>query len=421
MTKRGRRVGLAAACWIILSGMAAAQLAEGVAATAHVEDGEGNQAFNRPRLVRELMRRRGGDAAATAQLIQLCRGFDPKMTAACFEELAQAHQAAGNINLAADARALLVQTLPGEPAAREALLWLVRLYASSEVAHMHRPSGALTPEDADRGLATYGYALAGDFAGTTSSAAPPPLVCVRAVAARRAGLTKPAAALLTPLEHLKAGDPWGDCARAEEWLAGSREGPPPKPLARCTPAPARPQLDGVLDEACWQGDAVIEIGPADGAPAYVRLAYDGEYLYLATTCAKLDGVDYARDDALRQHDGDLAERDRVTVVLDADRDYVTGFELTIDSRGWTGDRCWGDAAWNPEWYVASGEGELPSGPAWTAEAAIPWRALAIRAPRTGEAWACSAFREAPGVDVKHWAGGEATTNGPEAFGLLRFE
>ena len=31
------------------------------------------------------------------------------------------------------------------------------------------------------------------------------------------------------------------------------------------------------------------------------------------------------------------------------------FELLIDSRGWTADRCWGDAAWNPEWFVAAGE------------------------------------------------------------------
>lgn len=421
MNLRWGGLAMTAACVLTAARAAGERAGGGVAAASHVDDGQAGSTFDRPHVVRELMRRRGGDPAAAAQLVQLCRGFDPAVAAACFEELAHAHQAAGDINLAADARLLFVQTHAGAPEARDAQLWLTRLYASSEVSHMHRPAGTAASDDVDQGLAMYGYSLAGGDTGAKDPMSDPELTFARAVAARRAGLTKPAAAQLSPLKHQRPGDPWGDCARAEAWLAESRESPPPKPVARCAPAAARPTLDGKLDDPCWHGAVAVELGTAATRPGLVRVAYDGEFLYLGVTCAKLDGVDYARDDAPRPHDGDLSRHDRVTVVLDADRDYATGFELTIDSRAWTGDRCWGDAAWNPDWYVAGGEDDLPTGAAWTAEAAIPWKALAIRAPRAGEAWACSVFREAPGVDTQRWSGDASSATGPTAFGLLRFE
>jgi hypothetical protein len=149
-------------------------------------------------------------------------------------------------------------------------------------------------------------------------------------------------------------------------------------------------------------------------------------LYLAIVCPRFAGVDYARDEQPRPRDGDLSQRDRVTLTLDADRDYATGWELTVDNRGWTGDRCWGDAAWNPQWFVAAGpEAEpLSLDPVWTAEAAIPWSALARQAPRAGEPWALSIARTIPGGPGERWPSGakdEPAPTGPAAFGVLLFE
>jgi hypothetical protein len=400
-------------------------------------------------LVRELMRRRGGDSAAAAQLLQMTREFDPAVAAELFEVLADAHLAAGKVNLAADARLLLLQTHAATPGARDAALWLTRLYASSEVAHRYRRPGAEADANADRGLTTYGYSLASEFEETVKQAraaknseAPPTrgapledpeLRFARAVAARRAGMTKPAAALLTPLKHLQPGDAWGDAARVDAWLAeGADAERAPKPLVRCIAASAPPRLDGVLEDSCWQGEACVVIGPAaPGASPTVRLSYDAKYLYVACKCP-LAEADYSTDDRPRPRDGDLSGRDRVMLVLDADRDYATGWELTVDSRGWTSERCWGDAAWNPEWFVAArgpDEGPLTLDPMWIVEAAIPWTELATEAPTKGAAWALSVGRTIPGDAAgspreERWpsAAEPATApEGPAEFGVLLFE
>lgn len=406
----------------------------GIAPAAHLAAAsDGNETFEQTKLVRELMRRRGGDAAAAAQLIQLTRAFAPSDAAEAFDELAAAHQAAGDLDLAAETRRMLVESYPDEPLARAARLWLVRLYASSEVALAHRPGGG-PADEAEQSMALYAFQLGSGLAPASAAAAPgdepatPSLakdndhasVFARAVAARRAGNPKAGAGLLTPLKHTRPGEPWGDCARAEAWLAESRRAGPPKPVARCVAAGERPHLDGVLDEPYWQAGAGLMLGDAASPGGAVMLAYDGKYLYVAATCIKRPGVDYADDGRPRTYDADLAGRDRVRIVLDADRDYATGFELVVDSRGWTGDRAWDDASWNPEWFVAAGEGNAASGATWTVEAAIPWSALAGRPPQAGDAWACAIERLAPPDVMERWACDAAAT-GPQCFGMLLFE
>ena len=188
-------------------------------------------------------------------------------------------------------------------------------------------------------------------------------------------------------------------------------------------AESPPKLDGVLDEAWWKTDAAVRTSADDQADraACVMLAYDDQFLYFAVTCPKTAEADYADDKRPRSHDADLAERDCVRLVLDADRDYATGFELTVDSRGWTAERCWEDAGWNPDWYVAPGAGNTTAGQPWTIEAAIPWSALASRAPQSGEAWACAVERLTPGAPRQDWAGAKADDEGPRRFGVLTFD
>ena len=125
--------------------------------------------------------------------------------------------------------------------------------------------------------------------------------------------------------------------------------------------------------------------------------------------------------APRTRDADLGAFDRVRLRLDVDRDYATAYELTVDRRGWPGDRCWEDAAWNPRWFIAakqtpkrSTQHDSADGAAsWSIEAALPWSELTDAAPRRGAAWTLGVERLAPG------AAGESAT--PSEFSLLLFE
>ena len=103
--------------------------------------------------------------------------------------------------------------------------------------------------------------------------------------------------------------------------------------------------------------------------------------------------------------------------LDIDRDYTTWYELTIDSRGWTGDRVLGSAHWNPQWFVAA-DGDKTC---WSVEAAIPWNQLAPEAPKSRDVWAVAACRVIPNVGLECWTGPPFERPGPEDFGLLIFE
>jgi hypothetical protein len=387
-------------------------------------------------------------------VIQLSRGFDDPLAAEMLDELATAHLLAGDINLAAEARSILAERFPQDARAHSSLLWLVRLYASSEVTHARRKQSAgaaalqqqLLPQVAEKlGAAPAsidGASVTGG--GASDRAAPdaqgdqqsmyalhlatqamtqhaelaenPALVFQRAVAARRAGQLKASHALLSPLRHRSATDAWGQCARAEQWLAESRSDAAPMQVTPCLAAEDRPHLDGILDEAYWQSSAT-EGAPlkAAGIPERVTLrwAYDRQYLYFSILCSKQAGLAYDRQDGPRPRDADLAGQDHVRVLIDLDRDYASSYELLVDSRGWTADRCWHDAAWNPQWFVARGESS--DGKAWTIEAAVPLAELTAHAPAAGQAWACSARRVLPSQRSA------TSEEGPADFSLLLFQ
>ena len=127
-------------------------------------------------------------------------------------------------------------------------------------------------------------------------------------------------------------------------------------MLECVPAPARPRLDGRLDDPVWQVARPVELhslqGDDAGWPASVMLAYDKQFLYLAIRCRQAPGVRYEPASGPRTRDADLSGHDRVELYLDLDRNFVTYDRLAIDHRGFTGDDCWGDATWNPNWFVA---------------------------------------------------------------------
>lgn len=259
-------------------------------------------------------------------------------------------------------------------------------------------------------------------------------------AQRELGYANPAQRYFITLGQLPESDPWRQCANAEQWLAQPNENPPAKKLANCRRAAQPPRLDGHLDETFWTSADHLQLGDSSvgriflSAPhrptkdddtdkdatapaAFAQLAHDDQCLYVAIRCPKCDSCSYEADDTPRPHDADLTQHDRVTLRLDTDRDYTTAFELTVDHRGWVYDACWGDARWNPQWFIAATNDEE----SWTVEAAIPFAELTEKPPAARQVWAVSAQRTIPRVGYQSWAGPPGSDSSPNQFGLVIFQ
>ncbi len=217
--------------------------------------------------------------------------------------------------------------------------------------------------------------------------------------------------------------PWHDAAAAELWLS-ARFGPSPKPVAYCRRTAVRPYLDGEFDDACWQNmkpltlQNVAETSAKD-YPTEAWLAYDRDFLYIAVRCRHPAGrtVPPVR---VRSRDADLHAYDRVSLMLDLDRDYSSYFHLQIDQRGCVRDElCLGqehDATWDPHWFVAVHS----TSTSWQAEGAIPLAELTGEPVTVGHAWACNLVRVIPGRGVQAWSRPAGVTPRPEGMGLLMF-
>lgn len=225
-------------------------------------------------------------------------------------------------------------------------------------------------------------------------------------------------------------DAWWSCAAGENWLHGERvrRGEAPKSVWRCRRTTQKPRLDGRLEDACWRGpkgDAEFPgvelrsvLGDDAAWPAVVQLAYDHDFLYVAVTCRQAPGTEYAAPSGPRQRDADISAHDRISLMLDVDRDWTSYWRLSVDHRGQTADDCWGDSTWNPQWFVATSKQST----SWTCEAAIPWSELASKAPQPGDTWAVGVERVVPGVGFQSWTTpAAAATVRPEGFGFLIFE
>ena len=95
----------------------------------------------------------------------------------------------------------------------------------------------------------------------------------------------------------------------------------------------------------------------------------------------MDSVTAEQPAKPRTHDADLRGHDRVSLLLDLDRDYSTAFHFEVDERGCIADDCWGDKTWDPRWFVAVQNSDTE----WTVEAAIPLAALTGDGVTPGEA------------------------------------
>jgi hypothetical protein len=213
--------------------------------------------------------------------------------------------------------------------------------------------------------------------------------------------------------------PWRDAAAAELWLT-NRTGPPPRPVMFCRQTAFRPLLDGRFDDPCWRGHvpAVLRNAVGDTVkdyPTEAWLAYDQDFLYLALRC-RHQADRYVPPVKVRQRDADLRPYDRVSLLLNLDRNYSTYFHLQVDQRGCVFEDCWGDRTWDPRWFVAVRSDRT----GWQIEAAIPMVELTGDKVPLGTAWACNVVRVLPGRGVQAVSLPADVDPRPEGMGLLIF-
>ncbi len=211
--------------------------------------------------------------------------------------------------------------------------------------------------------------------------------------------------------------PWHDAAAAERWLL-SRAGTAPRRVGRCLLTDTRPYLDGNFDDACWQNKVALRLeGDTAGEyPTDALFAYDQEFLYLALRCRHPRGLDVPIAKA-RGRDAELEAYDRISILLDLDRDYSTYYHLQVDQRGCVREDCWGDGSWNPRWFVAAKSTE----DAWQVEIAIPLAELTSERLMLGSAWAFNLVRVLPGRGVQSWSQPADVQPRPEGMCLLLFQ
>ncbi len=413
-----------------------------------------------------------GDAAAgnwLGQIDNLTSGLPERHCGEILWQLAERHHRAGQGASAAEAMELLLVRYPRHALADSAALWLVRYYASSEVAWRARKASAYSVQLVS---ASSQREDAGQVAVPTTDKDGAPLEVVdrsqRAAlaglahqqtaqpsmtAAQRAGRvlavtkqferTRPTLfadpliqfPLAASQRHAPAAGPnrppaqglplnvhgiWSSCAAAEEWLRDGK-GAAPKRVVSVVTAAEKPRLDGRLDDPLWlTAKSVTLTGVAvhgSELPAVAALAFDNEFLYVALSCRKAPQLEYAASSEPRQHDSDLSEQDHVSLILDVDRDYATWWQLSVDHRGRPAASCFGDATWNPQWFIAAGGDDAW----WTVEAAIPLAELGPSPPKVRDVWAVQVQRVIPQHGVQAASHPAAVAIRPEGIGLLVFE
>ena len=206
---------------------------------------------------------------------------------------------------------------------------------------------------------------------------------------------------------------------------GDRPAAEKEPIGGDRPAAEKGASGGKRPTAKEEATAPDRFGSEPSAPdsrpptqqaAEVRLAYDTQFLYIGIRCPKQPGLEYPASGGPRPRDPDLADQDRVEIFLDLDRDWTTYWHLTVDHRGWTGEACWGDRSWNPQWFVAA----QADAHHWTVEAAIGLHQLTGFFPKANSVWTIGVQRIVPGVGIHTFPDVGNRPLQPGEFGLLIF-
>ena len=201
----------------------------------------------------------------------------------------------------------------------------------------------------------------------------------------------------------------------------------------------RPNLDGVLDDECWNAMfaagqmQLIKMTPpgreAQPRTDVVLFGHDADFFYIAARCNKLARHTYRESNKARSRDAKIQNEDRIEIVLDTDRDYSSFLNFEVDHRGWCRDGSNAGNGWDPEWYVAQNSDEK----SWTIEVAIPLEQLTAASIDENSAWVVSLARRVgrkspnlwstPSLDIENQQIGlhQVSEFRADGFQLLQFE
>jgi len=223
-----------------------------------------------------------------------------------------------------------------------------------------------------------------------------------------------------------SGDPKSRFARVveqERWMLGAKPDDKPPVMLIAANVRSRPKLDGNLSDECWGGTPIHKLSGGDKATdaanaTTLRVRYDDKYLYLAAECKFADASALKPNVEKRTRDGDTTANDRIEVMIDTDRDYMTFFRFRVDQTGQAAEDCWSDPTWNPKWYVATSADAT----GYRVEMAIPLTELTDDpAKLASQTWAVNVQRVIPGVGVLGAGRPAAIEPRPEGFLLLKFD
>lgn len=356
------------------------------------------------------------------QLDDLVRGMDQREAGEVLHRLATRAQATGQLGAAAEVRDAFLARFPNHVLRHAVLTEALQTRVSAELQLWRgrteppqavRPAAAISPGGTGLppgGGPSWQRLLA---AADPVWLAEPSIRVMLAAASRSLGDTRRAEQELRRLQLVD--EPWRTVANHELLL----QGPNLRNGWTCRQGP-RPKLDGELLDPIWKRadwKTFSALPNSNAVPATeVSVCYDAEFFYIAARCQSLDIYSAAPQGAVRTRDADLSAQDRVELLLDTDRDRATQWRLTVDHRGWTGESCGGDPAWNPTWYVAAGK----KGNRWTVEAAVRRDELAAQL-KSRDTWCIAARRIMPGAGGQAWPQSDTLTPQPSEFGFLVFE
>jgi hypothetical protein len=156
--------------------------------------------------------------------------------------------------------------------------------------------------------------------------------------------------------------------------------PPEPPHLVAARAPARPRIDGKLDDPAWAAapltSAFTQKFPNEGAPpsesTTLRVLYDEDAIYFAFDCPQ-KGSPVVEHLSRRDR---LVEADRVEIDLGTRHDRKSAFQFTVNAGGVLTDAVlFNDTDWSGDWDENWDAAVARTAAGWSAEIRIPLRIL----------------------------------------------
>lgn len=154
---------------------------------------------------------------------------------------------------------------------------------------------------------------------------------------------------------------------------------------------APPSINGQVTDREWQEATRVDfVGNLDGEPVSQKtrayIGYDNKNLYFAFVC---DEDEMGKLKAtVTERDANIWVDDCVEIFLNTDRNKKNYYHFILNSIGTQRD-SYGNKLWNANWNSAVCKGKN----SWTAEAAIPFKALGIDNLPQGQVWGFNLCRE----------------------------